>query len=174
MSSPASAASQRPAPAAGRVGHHRILLIECGGRGHTIQPVPPRDLAVDFERTRSRNIGRRGYALPRVLGGTGIQVSTYCLGLGAMMFGSVGNPDHDDCVRIIHAALDQGINFVDTADMYASAAAGRCWAACRWPAGRTRRCCGLVPAVDRAGSSKAGYPPEPGPAADRHGYGRHG
>ena len=54
----------------------------------------------------------------RVLGGTGIEVSTYCL--GAMMFGSVGNPDHDDCVRIIHSALDRGINFVDTADMYSS------------------------------------------------------
>jgi aryl-alcohol dehydrogenase-like predicted oxidoreductase len=52
----------------------------------------------------------------RVLGGTGIEVSVHCL--GAMMFGAVGNPDHDDCVRIIHAALDQGINFVDTADMY--------------------------------------------------------
>jgi len=52
----------------------------------------------------------------RTLGGTGIEVSIYCL--GAMMFGLWGNPDHDDCVRIIHAALDQGINFVDTADMY--------------------------------------------------------
>jgi len=52
----------------------------------------------------------------RVLGGTGIEVSVYCL--GAMMFGRVGNPDHDDCVRIVHAALDHGINFVDTADMY--------------------------------------------------------
>jgi aryl-alcohol dehydrogenase-like predicted oxidoreductase len=54
----------------------------------------------------------------RVLGGTGIEVSTYCL--GAMMFGSVGNPDHDDCVRIIHSALDRGINFIDTADMYSA------------------------------------------------------
>src|SRR4051812_35366594 len=54
----------------------------------------------------------------RALGGTGIQVSTHCL--GTMMFGAVGNPDHDDCVRIIHAALDQGINFVDTADMYSA------------------------------------------------------
>jgi aryl-alcohol dehydrogenase-like predicted oxidoreductase len=52
----------------------------------------------------------------RALGGTGIEVSAYCL--GAMMFGRIGNPDHDDCVRIIHAALDRGINFVDTADMY--------------------------------------------------------
>jgi aryl-alcohol dehydrogenase-like predicted oxidoreductase len=40
--------------------------------------------------------------------------------LGTMMFGAVGNPDHDDSARIIHAALDQGINFVDTADMYSS------------------------------------------------------
>ncbi|KQX49341.1 MULTISPECIES: aldo/keto reductase [unclassified Streptomyces] len=54
----------------------------------------------------------------RVLGGTGIDVSTYCL--GTMMFGAVGNPDHQDSVRIIHAALDRGINFVDTADMYSA------------------------------------------------------
>lgn len=52
----------------------------------------------------------------RALGGTGIEVSAYCL--GAMMFGRIGNPDHDDCARIIHTALDQGINFIDTADMY--------------------------------------------------------
>jgi aryl-alcohol dehydrogenase-like predicted oxidoreductase len=52
----------------------------------------------------------------RVLGGTGIEVSAVCL--GTMMFGAVGNPDHDDCIRIIHAALDQGINLVDTADTY--------------------------------------------------------
>ncbi|MFL6077660.1 MAG: aldo/keto reductase [Mycobacteriales bacterium] len=54
----------------------------------------------------------------RVLGRTGIEVSVHCL--GAMMFGSAGNPDHDDCVRIIHTALDAGINFVDTADMYSA------------------------------------------------------
>ncbi|MFI7523491.1 aldo/keto reductase [Micromonospora globbae] len=54
----------------------------------------------------------------RVLGRTGIEVSVHCL--GTMMFGFVGNPDHDDCTRIIHAALDQGINFVDTADMYSA------------------------------------------------------
>jgi aryl-alcohol dehydrogenase-like predicted oxidoreductase len=52
----------------------------------------------------------------RTLGRTGIQVSPYCL--GAMMFGAMGNPDHDDSVRIIHKALDAGINFVDTADVY--------------------------------------------------------
>ena len=52
----------------------------------------------------------------RALGGTGIKVSPYCL--GAMMFGGWGNPDHDDSVRIIHAALDAGLNFIDTADVY--------------------------------------------------------
>ncbi|HWG23293.1 aldo/keto reductase [Actinospica sp.] len=52
----------------------------------------------------------------RILGRTGIQVSTYCL--GAMMFGAMGNPDHDESNRIIHRALDAGINFVDTADVY--------------------------------------------------------
>ena len=52
----------------------------------------------------------------RTLGGTGIKVSSYCL--GAMMFGAWGNPDHDDSIRIIHAALDAGINFIDTADVY--------------------------------------------------------
>jgi aryl-alcohol dehydrogenase-like predicted oxidoreductase len=54
----------------------------------------------------------------RALGGTGIQVSAYCL--GTMMFGSIGNSDRADSVRIIHAALDHGINFVDTADMYSA------------------------------------------------------
>ncbi len=52
----------------------------------------------------------------RTLGRTGISVSPLCL--GAMMFGNWGNPDHDDSVAIIHAALDAGINFVDTADVY--------------------------------------------------------
>src|ERR1700692_1314923 len=52
----------------------------------------------------------------RILGGTGISVSE--IGLGAMMFGTMGNPDHDECIRIIHTALDAGINFIDTADVY--------------------------------------------------------
>jgi aryl-alcohol dehydrogenase-like predicted oxidoreductase len=52
----------------------------------------------------------------RTLGRTGMKVSTYCL--GTMMFGAIANADHDDCARIIHTALDRGINFVDTADMY--------------------------------------------------------
>jgi aryl-alcohol dehydrogenase-like predicted oxidoreductase len=54
---------------------------------------------------------------PRLLGRTGVSVSKLCL--GAMMFGAWGNPDHDECIRIIHRALDAGINFIDTADVYA-------------------------------------------------------
>jgi aryl-alcohol dehydrogenase-like predicted oxidoreductase len=45
-----------------------------------------------------------------------MQVSPLCL--GAMMFGPWGEPDHDESARIIHRALDAGINFVDTADVY--------------------------------------------------------
>jgi aryl-alcohol dehydrogenase-like predicted oxidoreductase len=52
----------------------------------------------------------------RGLGRTGIKVSPYAL--GGMMFGALGNPDHDDCIRIIHRALDTGINLIDTADLY--------------------------------------------------------
>jgi aryl-alcohol dehydrogenase-like predicted oxidoreductase len=54
----------------------------------------------------------------RTLGATGMSVSRYCL--GAMMFGGMGNRDQDDCVRIIHKALDAGINFIDTADVYSA------------------------------------------------------
>jgi aryl-alcohol dehydrogenase-like predicted oxidoreductase len=53
----------------------------------------------------------------RTLGHTGLQVTPFCL--GAMMFGGWGNTDHDESIRIIHRALDAGINFVDTADVYA-------------------------------------------------------
>ena len=52
----------------------------------------------------------------RPLGRTGVKVSP--LTLGTMMFGGYGNPDHDDSIRIIHRALDAGINIVDTADVY--------------------------------------------------------
>src|SRR5687767_384735 len=52
----------------------------------------------------------------RTLGRTGVKVSPLCL--GAMMFGAWGEADHDECIRIIHRALDAGINFVDTADVY--------------------------------------------------------
>ena len=68
--------------------------------------------------SNSRDLSRRRLLLMRMrtLGGTGIKVSPYCL--GAMMFGAWGNPDHDDSTRIIHAALDAGMNFIDTADVY--------------------------------------------------------
>ncbi|MEV0343441.1 aldo/keto reductase [Nocardia sp. NPDC050713] len=52
----------------------------------------------------------------RPLGRTGIQVSPYAL--GTMKFGRFGNPDHDECARIVHRALDSGINVIDTADVY--------------------------------------------------------
>jgi aryl-alcohol dehydrogenase-like predicted oxidoreductase len=52
----------------------------------------------------------------RTLGRTGTKVSPLCL--GAMMFGAWGETDHDECIRIIHRALDAGINFIDTADVY--------------------------------------------------------
>jgi aryl-alcohol dehydrogenase-like predicted oxidoreductase len=52
----------------------------------------------------------------RVLGATGVKVSTHCL--GAMMFGPWGNTDEVECVRMVHSALDAGVNFVDTADVY--------------------------------------------------------
>src|SRR3954468_7998540 len=54
----------------------------------------------------------------RPLGRTGVQVSKLCL--GTMMFGAWGNTDHDDSIRIVHRALDAGINFVDTADIYSA------------------------------------------------------
>ncbi len=52
----------------------------------------------------------------RTLGATGIQVAPYAL--GTMNFGSFANPDHDACARIVHRALDAGMNLIDTADVY--------------------------------------------------------
>jgi aryl-alcohol dehydrogenase-like predicted oxidoreductase len=52
----------------------------------------------------------------RALAGTGVRVSPLCL--GAMMFGAWGETDHDIAIEIVHRALDAGINFVDTADVY--------------------------------------------------------
>jgi aryl-alcohol dehydrogenase-like predicted oxidoreductase len=54
----------------------------------------------------------------RPLGRTGVEVSKLCL--GTMMLGAWGNADHDDSVRIIHRALDAGVTFVDTADVYSA------------------------------------------------------
>ena len=84
----------------------------------------------------------------RTVGRTGITVSHYQF--GAMSFGALGNRDHDDCVRIIHRALDAGVNTIDTADIYSSgesetivgkALAGRrddvvLATKCYWPMGR--------------------------------------
>ncbi|HEY3465749.1 MAG TPA: aldo/keto reductase, partial [Amycolatopsis sp.] len=52
----------------------------------------------------------------RTLGRTGVQVST--LALGAMNFGAIGRTTQDEATAIVDAALDGGINLVDTADMY--------------------------------------------------------
>ncbi len=52
----------------------------------------------------------------RNLGASGLKVSPLCL--GAMMFGEWGNRDHEQCIRIIHHALDAGINFIDTPNIY--------------------------------------------------------
>jgi diketogulonate reductase-like aldo/keto reductase len=54
----------------------------------------------------------------RPLGRTGVSVSKLCL--GAMMFGEWGTSDHEESIRIIHRALDAGINFIDTADVYSA------------------------------------------------------
>jgi aryl-alcohol dehydrogenase-like predicted oxidoreductase len=93
-------------------------------------PQAPRQLGGDGLQSQRRASGRhdltpapgktaldkRKLMEHRLLGRTGVSVSKMCL--GAMMFGSWGNPDHDDSIRIIHAALDAGINFLDTADVY--------------------------------------------------------
>ena len=66
---------------------------------------------------RGAGVGRARMAIEhRKLGSTGVSVSPLCL--GAMMFGAWGNTDHEDSIRIIHRALDAGINFIDTADVY--------------------------------------------------------
>jgi len=54
----------------------------------------------------------------RALGRTGISVSH--LTLGAMMFGAMGNQDHEECVRIVHRALEAGITSINTADGYSA------------------------------------------------------
>ncbi|WP_406505462.1 hypothetical protein [Streptomyces sp. NBC_01602] len=53
----------------------------------------------------------------RILGATGRSVSEFALGaMNFGDFGSSGNADHVDVVDIIHAALDSGINFIDTVE----------------------------------------------------------
>jgi aryl-alcohol dehydrogenase-like predicted oxidoreductase len=73
--------------------------------------------AASRERTGRRSAIIYGEGMDyRTLGRTGVKVSPLCL--GAMMFGDWGNKDHDESIRIIHRALDAGINFIDTADVY--------------------------------------------------------
>src|ERR1700749_52310 len=82
---------------------------------HIVSGVPGhRSAYLSLRRSRQRQLG--GTMQYRTFGATGIKVSPYAL--GAMMFGFVGNPDHEDSVRIIHKALEAGINFIDTADAY--------------------------------------------------------
>src|ERR1700749_3451319 len=82
---------------------------------HIVSGVPGhRSAYLSLRYLRQRQPG--GTMQYRTFGKTGIKVSPYAL--GAMMFGFVGNPDHEDSVRIIHKALDAGINFIDTADAY--------------------------------------------------------
>ncbi|MFG2470508.1 aldo/keto reductase [Streptomyces canus] len=52
----------------------------------------------------------------RTLGRTGVQVSS--LALGAMNFGAIGRTTQDEATAIVDAALEAGINVIDTADMY--------------------------------------------------------
>jgi aryl-alcohol dehydrogenase-like predicted oxidoreductase len=66
----------------------------------------------------STNPGKDSWMERRILGATGISVSE--MALGAMMFGAGGNPDHGESARVIQAALDAGINLVDTADAYSA------------------------------------------------------
>ncbi|MGH3435710.1 MAG: aldo/keto reductase [Sciscionella sp.] len=52
----------------------------------------------------------------RTLGRTGVQVSS--LALGAMNFGEIGRTTQDEATGIVDAAIEAGINVIDTADMY--------------------------------------------------------
>ena len=74
----------------------------------------------------------------RTLGRTGVKVSPLCL--GAMMFGAWGNPDHDESIAVIHAALDAGINFIDTADVYSAGESEEIVAKAHRRAGATTSC----------------------------------
>ena len=72
---------------------------------------------------------------PRVPGRTGIHVGPLCL--GAISLGQLGNRHRDDWVRLIHRALDQGIDFLATADMYSPA---KSYTSLVWPS--------LIPALE--------------------------
>ncbi len=104
-----------PAIVEGTFGKRRIAFVDAPG-GIRLEFME--QLEEPGDRT-SRSAGPKVGAMEmRTLGGTGIKVSPLCF--GAMMLGAWGNPDHDESVRIIHRALDAGINFVDTADVYSA------------------------------------------------------
>jgi len=84
---------------------------EVDGPGHEVE-------GPGHEVDKTVEVARVGGMELRNLGRTGVRVSPLCL--GAMMFGAWGNPDHDESVRIVHRALDAGINFIDTADVYSA------------------------------------------------------
>ena len=139
--------------------------------GPPTRPTGPR--AADAAGAGPRpNLGGMEY---RTLGRTGVKVSPLCL--GAMMFGAWGNPDHDESIRIIHAALDAGINFIDTADVYSAgeseeivgkalaraAATTSCWPPrSTAPMGEDPNRAGQLPALDHAGVRE-----QPAPARHR-------
>src|SRR5262249_15986651 len=112
-SRPSPPASPTAATSAGVEGPPAIGAARTGYRSSSIRPMTP-----SLPALRSSALEHLGCAVmrSRILGGTGIEVSVYCL--GTMMLGAAGNPDHDECVRMVHAALDRGVNFLDTADMY--------------------------------------------------------
>src|SRR6202165_4114848 len=94
-----------------------------GDAGGSQPPTHPRTRVGCSPKPSPPTVGRVGAGVPdnrameyRSLGRTGMQVSPLCL--GAMMFGAWGEPDHATCIKTIHAALDAGINFIDTAHVY--------------------------------------------------------
>jgi aryl-alcohol dehydrogenase-like predicted oxidoreductase len=116
--------------------HGSALAADCRGARNSranvaLLRLPQRDSGRRMRRSVRRAVairltssGRSGRASAcdhfivehRHLGRTGVSVSKFCL--GAMMFGAWGNADHEESIRIIHRALDAGINFIDTADVY--------------------------------------------------------
>src|SRR5437588_6470927 len=90
-----------------RYAHH-------GKRGDSARRTPPSRVGDDGGSGRDGRIAVQY----RTLGRTGVKVSAHCL--GAMMFGEWGNTDEDECIRIVHRALEAGINFIDTADVYSA------------------------------------------------------
>src|SRR5262245_4819639 len=90
---------------------------EGGPAGPPVQAgLSPRPTTVFGCEKKQQGTRRRSSMKRRILGGTGMSVSEYAL--GAMMFGAMGNTDHDESIRMIHTALDAGVNLIDTADVY--------------------------------------------------------